>query len=315
MDDRQLVTVIMSTYNETIPQLRASVESVLGQTYKNIEYIIVIDNPENEEIKNYLDTINDNRVKVIYNASNIGLVKSLNKALKQVNGSLIARMDADDISKKDRIEKQLSYIEKTEIDMVGTYIQLIDEEGRVTKEIMRFPVKCSHIRFFQKWGSCLCHPTWMVKKEVYEALNGYRDVPNCEDYDFIIRAIMHGFKLGNAPFIGLQYRGRTTGVSRSNEIRQYVLRAFLSKAFRRGKGLSQEEINSYLSSENYERDLNKEKKYRDSKETIKKGKHWKVANKLLCFLFNGCFWRDITEKTFLKIRENIPLDEKNWIRG
>ena len=305
MCNKQLVTVIMSTYNETLPQVRESVESILKQSYRNIEFLIVIDNPDNEQVKNYLYSIEDNRVKIICNERNIGLVNSLNKALKQVNGSLIARMDADDISTEYRIENQVAYIEKNKIDMVGTFVQLIDETGNVTKEVMKFPVKFSHICFFQRWGSCLCHPTWMVRKEVYDELNGYRDVPSCEDYDFIIRAIENEFCLGNVPIIGLKYRGRATGISKSNAIKQYILREYLSRAYQGKRKLSQDDIYTYLESNAYKRDINIENKYRESKYAMKNMKNQKAVKNFFCLLFKRCFWRDITEKAFLIIRENF----------
>ena len=91
-----LISVIMSTYNESLDEIKKSVESVLGQTYKRIEYIVVLDNPQNTEIKSYFKTLSDSRIKLIENKTNVGLVRSLNKALQIANGTYIARMDADD---------------------------------------------------------------------------------------------------------------------------------------------------------------------------------------------------------------------------
>ena len=80
----ELISVIMSTYNEKAEWIRKSVESILNQTYSNIEFVIVLDNPNNEMIQEVLREYEalDTRVRLVYNENNIGLVKSLNKALR-----------------------------------------------------------------------------------------------------------------------------------------------------------------------------------------------------------------------------------------
>lgn len=103
------ISVIMSTFNEKLEWVKEAIDSIINQTYRNIEFIIIVDNPNNIELKNMLEQycIEDDRIKIIVNEFNIGLVKSLNKALKICSGEFIARMDADDISVKYRLEKQL----------------------------------------------------------------------------------------------------------------------------------------------------------------------------------------------------------------
>ena len=102
MKMRELISVIMSVYNETNIDLLLSINSILNQTYENLEFIIVDDNPDNKRIKEVLDQQTDPRIKIIYNKANMGLVFSLNEALKHVNGEFVARMDADDISLQNR---------------------------------------------------------------------------------------------------------------------------------------------------------------------------------------------------------------------
>lgn len=93
-------------YNEKQDWLTESINSILNQTYLNLEFIIVLDNPENIELKNILNEykLKDSRVKLLINEVNKGLVFSLNRALKECSGDYIARMDADDISHLDRIK-------------------------------------------------------------------------------------------------------------------------------------------------------------------------------------------------------------------
>ena len=96
------VSVIMSTYNEKLQYLTEAIESVLNQTFKNYEFIIILDNPQNDAIRDcvYQYAEKDFRIKVIENDSNIGLTKSLNKAIQNANGKYMSRMDADDIMHK-----------------------------------------------------------------------------------------------------------------------------------------------------------------------------------------------------------------------
>ena len=76
-----LISVIMSTYNESVSELRESIESVLKQTYSNIEFVIVIDNPNNEELSVFIYSFDYPRIRVIKNDRNICLVNILNKAI------------------------------------------------------------------------------------------------------------------------------------------------------------------------------------------------------------------------------------------
>ena len=105
----KLISVVMSVYNEKIEWIKDSVKSILGQSYTNIEFIIVIDNPGlDREVKEYLENTakTDGRVVLLQNKENVGLAKSLNRGIAAANGAYIARMDADDISEKNRLDLQ-----------------------------------------------------------------------------------------------------------------------------------------------------------------------------------------------------------------
>ena len=111
-----LVSVIMSCYNSE-NTLKSSIESILNQTYKNIEFLIINDASTDttfEILKNY--QVENNKIKIFSNNHNIGLTKSLNLLIKNSSGEFIARQDADDISYKNRIEKQVFEMEKFNLD-------------------------------------------------------------------------------------------------------------------------------------------------------------------------------------------------------
>ena len=106
----KLVSVIMPAFN---PQryIRAAIRSVLSQTYVNFE-LIIVDDFSQDNTKEIVRSFSDLRIKLIENTKNLGISKSLNKAIKLLKGDYIARMDADDICFPKRLEKQVSYLEK-----------------------------------------------------------------------------------------------------------------------------------------------------------------------------------------------------------
>jgi GT2 family glycosyltransferase len=194
----EIISVIMSTFNEKIDWVEKSIDSILNQTYKNLEFIIVLDNPDNYALKELLTKYeaSDKRIKLIINNRNLGLVKSLNNALKHCNGKYIARMDADDISLPDRLSVQKKYLEENNYDFIFSSIQIIDENDNslnITNEEEYTPAE---FRDKLEKPNISAHPTWLVKKEVYQKLNGYREVLFCEDYDFTLRCPIQGYKIG-----------------------------------------------------------------------------------------------------------------------
>lgn len=299
------ISVIMSVYNETVDELSSSIDSIIKQTYQNIEFIIVDDNPKNKNIKTVVHKIKDPRIKFIENKKNVGLVQSLNKAINQATGCFIARMDADDISKRNRLEDELHYVERNKLDVVGSFLEIIDENGVVRKESMNFPTTASHVKFFMRWGSCLAHPTWLVRREVYQKLNGYRNIPSCEDYDFILRAIAHGYKVGNIPKVELSYRIRQSGVSKSHESQQFLLRDYLARNRKRIDLLTEESIAKFLESREFQEQLKQLSHYKKLKQILKKESGIKKIKAVAEIPGNRFFWRDIVEKITLILRECI----------
>ena len=177
----------MSVYNG-IPYLKEAVESILNQTYKNFEFIIV-DDASKDKTWSYLKSLKDKRVRLIKNPKNLGLAKSLNIGLSKAKGDYIARMDADDISLPGRFEIQLKYmIKHPKSDLIGSWAKLIDESGNTITSV-RKPNLDKKIKKMNQWITGLIHPTWFAKREVFDHLNGYNaDFDMVEDFDFLNRA-------------------------------------------------------------------------------------------------------------------------------
>ena len=104
--------------------LKQAVESILNQTYKNFEFIIV-DDASTDNSWQYLKSLKDKRIKLLKNSKNLGLAKSLNRAIGVASGHYIARMDADDISLPTRFQEQLKFLKRNpNIDLCGTWADL-----------------------------------------------------------------------------------------------------------------------------------------------------------------------------------------------
>lgn len=199
------ISVIMSVYNG-MPFLKEAVASILKQTYRNFEFIIV-DDGSRDKSWNYLNMLKDNRIKLIKNKKNLGLAASLNKALKLARGDYIARMDADDVSLPQRLETQLKFLEKNcNIDICGSYVSVIDEGGKVIGQIKK-PRSDKQIKKELFWLTPLLHPTWFAKKEVFKILNGYDEKWDyVEDFEFLTRA--KDYKMANIPKYLLLFRSQ-----------------------------------------------------------------------------------------------------------
>lgn len=224
----------MGAYNEKIQWVKQCIDSILNQTYKNIEFIIVIDNPENIDLINYIEgrAKEDLRIVVIKNQENLGLVKSLNLAIKNSTGKYIARMDADDISCLNRIEKQISFMEShRDVDLLGTRINFIDSNGNIIAEDKYRPCSFKTIKKHLKSGNAFAHPTLMFKRDMIEKLEGYIDVTYAEDYYLVTRALICGYKLANINECLLNYRVREDGISQSNKEKQFIATEYVKKIY------------------------------------------------------------------------------------
>lgn len=188
-------TVLMSVYiKEEEANLRLSIQSMLNQTIPPDEFIIIKDGPLTKElddviefyVEKYPDLFN-----IIVNDKNIGLGPSLAKGIVLAKNELIARMDSDDFSVKDRCEKQLLVFEKNpELGMVGSFeAEFIGDKDNIVS-IHRVPEKNSDIVKFMRRRCAVLHPTVMYKKTAVITSGNYHSVTLYEDYDLFARMVL-----------------------------------------------------------------------------------------------------------------------------
>ena len=168
MNKNPHVSVVMSVYNSEL-SLKKSIESIIRQSYENIEFLIMDDasNDNSSNIINQFQKI-DKRIKIFKNKKNVGLTKSLNLLIKETKGELIARQDADDISKKERIKKQVDYITHKNLDASTTRAKII-EENRVTPRFSYLLPKKILIRYKNPY----IHGSLIIKKSILKEHNFY----------------------------------------------------------------------------------------------------------------------------------------------
>lgn len=241
-------SVIMATYKEDMQYLKQSIESILHQTYQDFEFIIILDNPENQMHINLIEEYvqKDPRIRFYINDKNCGLTKTLNRGLSLACGKYICRMDADDISMISRIELQKKYLEDNHYDLIGGLSKMIDENGQNLYTIKKIPTDFNKIKKCIKYNQVISHPTWFGKKEVFDKLGGYRNIPLCEDYDFTLRAILNGFKISNINVNVLNYRMTSNSISRSNLFEQYLYAKYITKQYTKGEIADIQEAKNYV---------------------------------------------------------------------
>ena len=187
-----LVTVLMSVYNGE-DFLAEAIESISDQTFKDFEFLIVNDGStdKSSEIVSHF-VRKDRRIRLI-DQDNKGLVAALNRGLKEARGTLIARIDADDIAYPNRLEKQVACMaEHPKLLALGSAITLIDILGRSIKQIS-YPTGTKKVKSAMMLGSKLAHPAVIMRREQVLQVGAYREVcRHAEDYDLWLRLLEIG---------------------------------------------------------------------------------------------------------------------------
>ena len=180
------VTVLMSVYNGE-KYLREAIDSILNQTFTDFEFLIVNDG-STDRTAEILQSYDDHRIKIVDNAKNIGLTKSLNIGLRMARGEYIARMDADDVSMSLRLEKESELLDnKPEVGLVGIRYEVIDEADK-SFGIVKYPMTDKEIKRRLLEGTSFGHGSVMFRKECIETVGLYRpEFKYAQDYDFFLR--------------------------------------------------------------------------------------------------------------------------------
>jgi len=209
------ISVVMSVYNGQF-YLAEAVKSILQQRFQDFEFIIV-DDGSADATREILASFKDSRIIILKNHTNIGLTASLNRALNVARGKYIARLDSDDISAPERLQRQYTYLEANQhCAALGSIAYFIDGHGRILHEGRR------PLSFEEILASCFFHnPFWhssvMFRREIALNLGGYDTrFRRAQDYDLWLRMLADGHELRNLPEILVYFRMHESRVTRTD---------------------------------------------------------------------------------------------------
>lgn len=213
------VTVLMPVYNAG-RLVADAVNSILRGHFRDLE-LLAINDGSTDESDAILRSIDDPRLRIVNNPENLGVVATLNRGLEMAEGALIARMDADDISLPDRLDRQVAFMDaNTDVGICGMWAMAFGAGTQERK--VRAPSSASEIHVQLFGYNALCHPTVMFRQEalVRHSLRFSSEARHAEDLDLWMRAAEH-FPLANIPRVGLRYRVHADQVTRRYAAEQH----------------------------------------------------------------------------------------------
>ncbi len=188
------VSLVIPVYNG-MPYLKATIASLLGQTFSNFE-LLLLDDGSTDGSRDYISEIKDPRVRVILK-ENTGLCETLNLSLELIRGHYWARLDQDDVSDSTRIEKQVDALENDSWDCLFSNINKIGDLKSWSNSDQQMDKPGEIDEFAPMVDGCMVHSTMMIKTEVLRKIEGYRaEFYPCDDWDLELRLVSAGFRVG-----------------------------------------------------------------------------------------------------------------------
>lgn len=236
-----LLSVVMPVRNCGI-YIRTAIDSILGQTFRNFEFII-IDDGSTDRTTEIVQSYQDERI-IFYREAGRGVANSLNKGISSAKGEFIARQDADDISEPTRFELQLNTLCASEsLGLIGTWANLIDEYGAIIRAISP-PCSNKDIQKQLLTSNLFVHGSVMMRRAALEDVGLYREeFLLSQSYDLWLR-LAEKYKVENIPRILYRYRIWPKGVSvqcsGQNQLFRNIGKELAQQRRKRGKDCLQE---------------------------------------------------------------------------
>ena len=209
-DKYEPFSVLIPVYYKDNPSfLTDALQSIEDQTLVPTEIVIVKDGPVPREIDEVISCFIQHcsiDTSVVPLKENRGLGNALNEGLARCNNNVIARMDADDISMKERFEVQFGVLRAGEYDLVGSVVEEFSSENPRVSRLRKVPETHDDIVRFAKRRNPVNHPTVMFRKEAVEAAGGYKEIAGFEDYFLWARMLVNGSKFFNVQEPLLRFR-------------------------------------------------------------------------------------------------------------
>lgn len=219
--NQPLVSIIMPVYNGS-KHLRKAMESMLNQTYTNFEFIIINDG-SSDDSESIIQSYKDDRIVYIKNPQNLKLIRTLNKGIERATGKYIVRMDCDDISLPNRLERQVTFMEEhSEYGFCNGRAYEMSENGKILRE--SYPaVYPKSMKLISLFYAIIIHPSVIIQTEILKK-NPYRDETNIlhiEDYELWNRLQQQGYSCYSMEKPVLKYRWTAGNISSTQSSAQH----------------------------------------------------------------------------------------------
>jgi glycosyltransferase involved in cell wall biosynthesis len=229
--------------------LREAIESILLQTFRDFELLIIDDGSTDGSVK-IIQSYRDKRIRYIDNEKNIGIASTLNKGIELAIGEYIVRMDSDDISLSTRIEKQVRFMDNyPEIGVSGTWVKFVDISHHPWKSVVyKYPIKPRDIKARSLFNSSFAHPSVIMRRSLLEKFQLKYDPQHLDAEDYgLWQKCSSCFPLANIPEVLLVYRVHSESMTNSDKNIEYktVQRVNRLSIQNLDIGFSQEELLIY----------------------------------------------------------------------
>ena len=203
MNQQPLISVLMPAYNSEL-YIAEAIESILNQSYQNIE-LIIFDDGSSDNTRQVIQSFNDPRIVKILSDQNYGVVRARNDMIDRASGQYIALMDADDIADRTRLEKQLRSLEAGESDLCGSAQWVLDEaSGKIKKSKDKFTD--ADLRSLLSVYCGLCNSAMMGKAEIFKRFKYDTTILTSEDYYLWVVMAAAGYRFLNLKERLITYR-------------------------------------------------------------------------------------------------------------
>jgi glycosyltransferase involved in cell wall biosynthesis len=198
----------MPVYNEPIPVLQRTIDSLVAQTFRDFELVAVVDNPAREDVRAFLASLagRDARVRYVVNEVNRGVWASYNRGIRLAQGTYLAIQDADDESVPTRLELLYDFLQNhPDVDVVGGALEYVDDQTGAVLMTRYYPAS---VDAAIKRYAPLAHGTTLRKGTLHERFGYYDETPevrHAADYDLWLRWHAQGVVLANVPAIVYRY--------------------------------------------------------------------------------------------------------------
>lgn len=240
-----LISVVISTHGRS-DRIEKAIKSVLAQTYKNFEIIVVDDNSDcYEERQKTIEIIKKYpQVRLIKNSKNLGGGLTRNVGVKNTSGGLISFLDDDDQYVPDRLEKLYKLYRKhvgENVGLVYCSCSAINEKGKVVQEFIR---KYDGKPFYEHMLNCIAGTSmWLVPKKALEDIGGFDDVPSKQDSTVILKMLVAGYSVfGTSEKLVLYFEHGGNGVSGTKPSNAEGIRLYREKCRKQYNRLTKREI-------------------------------------------------------------------------